>query len=536
MPTFAIKNGNDLLTDMNSLLPDNSTQEISPLDHRTVQGQAICSAINKLDNKPLLGVKNYDNTRAITPTLAYEAGELAMQAGVIYQANIDIPLAQAFTPANWTDLTPSQSANNGLNVSGGNVKMGGTIISPTNVSGISNTNFLRFNTTDGRVGIAETITLNVNNTVGVGDFPVPAAGLVTGLKIDMSGYNTESRGLDVAVTGQSDLSIAGKFLAQLANDEGIAGYFDAANSVNHNRALVTDRGNIGFNWTDFDFGVTTALINVKSLDDTSLNSALRIFDTTGAIETHSFRNDGSVYHKRNLIVGESDVATAGNIAFAGRIANEQGLVKAFRVDTGTTSDGNTIVQMNNDKTMGFAGAYNPGRPGTMQFIGHVNVGMQNTTNFSIFATGNTSRLNIYTVNSTTNASGWMFQAAKANGAEPVSINEFRIGKGFAASGGNLRYIDFKDETSTTGLGAYQYIEFRKNLVIGRATSTASSAVSRSASIQLEDTDKAIILNKLTTTQRNALTAVNGMVIYNVTTNRKETYENGGWVFYTSNAA
>ena len=33
---------------------------------------------------------------------------------------------------------------------------------------------------------------------------------------------------------------------------------------------------------------------------------------------------------------------------------------------------------------------------------------------------------------------------------------------------------------------------------------------------------------LTTTQRNALTAANGMIIYNSTDNKFQGYENGGW--------
>ena len=36
------------------------------------------------------------------------------------------------------------------------------------------------------------------------------------------------------------------------------------------------------------------------------------------------------------------------------------------------------------------------------------------------------------------------------------------------------------------------------------------------------------LPRLTTTQRNALTAVNGMIIYNSTDNKFQGYENGGW--------
>ena len=43
-----------------------------------------------------------------------------------------------------------------------------------------------------------------------------------------------------------------------------------------------------------------------------------------------------------------------------------------------------------------------------------------------------------------------------------------------------------------------------------------------------DVSSVLKLSSLTTTQRNALTAANGMVIYNTTDNKFQGYENGAW--------
>ncbi len=49
-------------------------------------------------------------------------------------------------------------------------------------------------------------------------------------------------------------------------------------------------------------------------------------------------------------------------------------------------------------------------------------------------------------------------------------------------------------------------------------------------------ENAIVIDSLTTTERDALTAVDGMVIYNTTLNVFQRYENGVWVSYTDLAA
>mgnify|MGYP003145551275 CR=1 FL=1 len=51
----------------------------------------------------------------------------------------------------------------------------------------------------------------------------------------------------------------------------------------------------------------------------------------------------------------------------------------------------------------------------------------------------------------------------------------------------------------------------------------------SAKLEISSTTGALLMPRMTTAQRNALTAVNGMIIYNSTTNAFNFYENGSWV-------
>jgi hypothetical protein len=62
-----------------------------------------------------------------------------------------------------------------------------------------------------------------------------------------------------------------------------------------------------------------------------------------------------------------------------------------------------------------------------------------------------------------------------------------------------------------------------NVGIGTAT-PATSAI-----LDLTSTTGALLLPRMTTTQRDALTAVNGMILYNTTTNTTEARQDGAWV-------
>lgn len=75
--------------------------------------------------------------------------------------------------------------------------------------------------------------------------------------------------------------------------------------------------------------------------------------------------------------------------------------------------------------------------------------------------------------------------------------------------------------------------FSKNIVVGGATEKPSNA---STGIELAGTTKAVLFSRLTTTQRNALTPLEGMVIANTTTNTLDYYDGTQWLSFAANAA
>lgn len=63
---------------------------------------------------------------------------------------------------------------------------------------------------------------------------------------------------------------------------------------------------------------------------------------------------------------------------------------------------------------------------------------------------------------------------------------------------------------------------------GNNVGIGTSSPATSARLEIAGTTGALLVPRLTTTQRDALTAVNGMIIYNTTTNTMQGYINGAW--------
>lgn len=61
------------------------------------------------------------------------------------------------------------------------------------------------------------------------------------------------------------------------------------------------------------------------------------------------------------------------------------------------------------------------------------------------------------------------------------------------------------------------------------SSPTNSGAEVSAGLEIRGTESALLLSRMSTTQRDALTAVDGMMIYNTTTNKFQGRANGVWV-------
>ena len=82
---------------------------------------------------------------------------------------------------------------------------------------------------------------------------------------------------------------------------------------------------------------------------------------------------------------------------------------------------------------------------------------------------------------------------------------------------------FGNNFTTSASHAVIFHDTQTPIKVGIGTTSPQGA------LDVNSTTGALIVPRMTTAQRNALTAVNGMIIYNTTTNQFNFYENGAWV-------
>ena len=148
------------------------------------------------------------------------------------------------------------------------------------------------------------------------------------------------------------------------------------------------------------------------------------------------------------------------------------------------------------------------------------------------------------------ASGSIVTGRYANGtsAAPTACTTGNALAAFSARGyGATAYSDTVGIVRISSEGTFTDSSQPTNITLWTTPSGSTTAVERvhvspsgrigvgidtpaaSALLDLTSTTGALLLTRMTSTQRDALTAVNGMLIYNSTTNKLQVYENSAWV-------
>ena len=118
-----------------------------------------------------------------------------------------------------------------------------------------------------------------------------------------------------------------------------------------------------------------------------------------------------------------------------------------------------------------------------------------------------------------------------------------IGNNLRFDGANWRYLntgaasllqftagDTKIFTAPSGTGGnIATLTERMQITSSGNVGIGTSSPATSAKLEIAGTTGALLVPRLTTTERNALTAVNGMIIYNTTDNQMQGRINGAWV-------
>ena len=110
----------------------------------------------------------------------------------------------------------------------------------------------------------------------------------------------------------------------------------------------------------------------------------------------------------------------------------------------------------------------------------------------------------------------------------VITNSVGLGLSARSNATNNTQILLGTDTSPAGNWNIHSTTTNNSAMAGPITIGAVSAPVTSALIDMVSTTKAPILPRMTTAQRDALTAVNGMMIYNTTLNKVQVYEGGAW--------
>ena len=96
--------------------------------------------------------------------------------------------------------------------------------------------------------------------------------------------------------------------------------------------------------------------------------------------------------------------------------------------------------------------------------------------------------------------------------------------------GWLCFVGSASLTNATAIGQNAVVSTSNSIVLGASARVGigTSSPATSAILDLTSTTGALLIPRMTTAQKNALTAVNGMLVYDSTLGKFQGYEAGVW--------
>jgi hypothetical protein len=156
---------------------------------------------------------------------------------------------------------------------------------------------------------------------------------------------------------------------------------------------------------------------------------------------------------------------------------------------------------------------------------------QSTGNVGIGTSSPATRLHVLTANPTAANEVARFQGGTNNSNFRNYISCYTTNTAYwwelsnedGAGTGSSNGFAFRERSAADPSVVRLYLASGGNVGIGTTTPATS------AKLEIAGTTGALLVPRLTTTERNALTAVNGMIIYNTTDNQMQGRINGAWV-------
>lgn len=290
----------------------------------------------------------------------------------------------------------------------------------------------------------------------------------------------------------------------------------SGNSTSFQGVNISGNGGTSTNWNGLSVGGTSTSTNVQGINIdlnsiTSPNQKTAIQINGGALVANSpydtsVLNPNPFFGYLNSLNGTFTVAAGFPSTGASMIANNLGANGIFHDDMGPDGFGGLIGYTNT----GFLGqlSIDAGK-----LVDHVNVFLA-ALSVPPGSAGSISSADVIFAGGLVNSGGTV---------AVTTLNGLHMPSFLCAMAANCWGIRIDDTTANNYFG--------NNVLVGTATPTNSSV-----GIEIGGTTKAFLNARVTTTARDALTAVEGMQIANITSNNLEYYNGTSWITATGSGS